>query len=580
MFIKKVLFLLGNRKRKLPILILLFIFSSFLDVLGVGLIIPYMSFVVNPSILDENSSFQFFTSFFSNKDYVLLYMSLILILVFTIKTFSAIYINRKILKFSLDFGVELRSLLMKSFQNLPYSIYTQRNSSEYVYRIQNHTDQVSQQTLQSILRVISEGLITSMLFLFLVITSGGLVFYLIIFLGLIVFAYDRIFRNKIKLMGQKVTESSTNMVRGIYEGMSGFKEIKVLGKQHFFYDKVHENSRVYADVKLQHKIISTVPRFFMELILVSVVVFLVMAFSISGKSTINALPIISAFAVASLRLMPSISQIIASTTQIRFGKHAVDLLFKDVKSFDNLMENSFTNSDNKIFKSFELKNVTYSYPKISEPAINNISIRIANGDTIGIIGSSGSGKTTLIDILLGLLIPDKGSIIYNQNPLRDNLNNWTQQVAYLPQQVFLIDDSIERNIALGVEDENIDKKYVDLAIKKSKLSDLIESLPEGINTNIGENGIRLSGGQRQRIALARSFYHNRNVLVLDESTSALDQETEREIVKEMQDLKGDKTMIVIAHRINTLEHCDIIYRIEKGQIIFSGSYDQIIANNS
>jgi ATP-binding cassette, subfamily B, bacterial PglK len=576
MFLKKVLFLLANRKRKLPFLILLFIFSSFLDVLGVGLIIPYMSFVVNPSILSQNPRFMVFSEFVGNQENILLYMSLILILVFAIKTFSAIFINRKILKFSLDFGVELRSLLMKSYQNLPYNIYTQRNSSEYVYRIQNHTDQVSQQTLQSILRVISEGLITSMLFLFLVITSGGLVFYLIVFLGLIVFAYDRIFQNKIKLMGQKVNESSTRMIRGIYEGMGGFKEIKVLGKQHFFYDKVHENSRVYANVKLQHKIISTMPRFFMELILVSVVVFLVLSFSLSGESTIDALPIISAFAVASLRLMPSISQIIASSIQIRFGKHAVDLLCKDIKSFDKILNNKLKNINNNIFKSFELKNVTYTYPKTIQPAIKNVSIKISNGDTIGIIGSSGSGKTTLIDILLGLLTPNEGDISYNDKPFKDNLNNWTKQVAYLPQQVFLIDDSIERNIALGVEDENIDKIFVDLAVKKSRLSELIKSLPEGISTDIGENGIRLSGGQRQRIALARSFYHNRNILVLDESTSALDQETEREIVDEMKALKGDKTMIVIAHRLNTLQHCDIIYRIEKGEIVSSGSYKDII----
>ena len=576
MFLKKVLFLLGNRKRKLPVLIILFIFSSFLDVLGVGLIIPYMSFVVSPELLSENRLFMVFSDFVDNKENILIYMSLILVTVFLIKTISAIVITRGIIKFSLDFGVELRSLLMKSYQSLPYTTYTQKNSSEYVYRIQSHTDQISQHTISSILRIISEGLITLMLFAFLIITSGVLVFYLIVFLGLIVLSYDLIFRKRIKIMGQKVAISQTAMVKGIYEGMAGFKEIKVLGKHIFFYNKVHTNSQSYADVKLQHKLISSIPRFFMELILVCVVVFLVLSFSVSGESTIDALPIISAFGVASLRLMPSISQIIASSTAIRFGKHAVDIIFKDIQSFDIVKNDNNNNNNINAFKSFELKNISFSYPNISELAINNLSMKILNGSTIGIIGSSGSGKTTLVDILLGLLKPDSGEILYDGKLLNNNSHHWTDQVAYLPQQVFLIDDSIEKNIALGVEYESIDKAFIDLAIKKSSLSELIKSLPEGVDTNIGENGVRLSGGQRQRIALARAFYHNRNILVLDESTSALDQETEREIVKEIQNLKGDKTMIIIAHRLNTLEHCDIIYKIEKGKIVSSRSFKDIM----
>ena len=579
MYLKKILFLLSDKKKKIPSLIILFILSSFLDVIGVGLIIPYMSFVVNPDLFMENQNYLFLTDYIDNPNNILLYMSLILVFVFTIKTFSAIFINWAIIKFCLNFGVDLRSFLMNSYQNLPYTVYTQRNSSEYVYRIQNLTDQVSQQTLLSILRIISEGLIITMLFVFLILTTGIIVFYLILFLGILVLTYDRVFRNKIKIMGQRVAESMTFMVRGIYEGMGGFKEIKILGKKQFFYDLVNNNSIRYAKVKLQHKIISTIPRYFMELILVFVVVSLVLFFSLSGDSTNNALPVISAFGVASLRLMPSIAQVIASFTQVRFGKYAVDLLYEDINNFKHVSDSKISvDSKKNVFKSLELSNITYSYPNIEQTTIKNISITILNGETIGIIGSSGSGKTTLIDLFLGLLKPEKGRILYNKENIDNNLHNWREQVAYLPQQVFLIDDSIEKNIALGEEQSNIDKKQVESAIKKSKLEDLVISLPQGINTNIGENGVRLSGGQRQRIALARAFYHNRSVLVLDESTSSLDYETEREIVNEIQQLKGNKTMIVVAHRLNTLEHCDRIYKIEKGEIISSGSYEDIVKN--
>ena len=309
------------------------------------------------------------------------------------------------------------------------------------------------------------------------------------------------------------------------------------------------------------------------------VVSVVLFFSLSGDSTNSALPVISAFGVASLRLMPSIAQVIASFTQVRFGKYAVDLLYEDINNFEPISGSKISiDSKKSVFKSLELSNITYSYPNIEQTTIKNISITILNGEAIGIIGSSGSGKTTLIDIFLGLLKPEKGRILYNKENIDNNLHNWREQVAYLPQQVFLIDDSIEKNIALGEEQSNIDKKQVESAIRKSKLEDLVISLPEGIKTKIGENGVRLSGGQRQRIALARAFYHNRSVLVLDESTSSLDYETEREIVNEIQELKGNKTMIVVAHRLNTLEHCDRIYKIEKGEIISSGSYEDIVKN--
>ena len=206
---------------------------------------------------------------------------------------------------------------------------------------------------------------------------------------------------------------------------------------------------------------------------------------------------------------------------------------------------------------------------MSHNALHNISIEIKSGDSIGIIGVSGSGKTTLIDTLLGLLAPQDGKIFYNNNLMADSLKEWRSQVAYLPQQVFLIDNTLRHNVALGLEDNEIDDDALHKALHKAQLSGLIDQLEQGVNTMIGENGVRLSGGQRQRIALARAFYHNRNVLVLDEATSALDNETESEIVEEIRRLKGKVTMIVIAHRHSTIEHCDRIFRLEEGRIVKS-----------
>ena len=223
-----------------------------------------------------------------------------------------------------------------------------------------------------------------------------------------------------------------------------------------------------------------------------------------------------------------------------------------------------------------INGVKFSYPNTTLIALNNISLEIQSGESIGLIGVSGSGKTTLVDILLGLMSPQQGTIKYNGNPLHDVLSIWRDQVAYMPQEIFLIDDTLKRNIALGVNDENIDDKILELALDQAELKEIVYHLPDGIDTIIGERGVRLSGGQRQRIALARAFYHGRNILVMDEATSALDSETEKEIVDEIQKFKGKKTIIVIAHRSSTIQYCDRIYKLENGSIVKQGSPKEMI----
>ena len=259
-------------------------------------------------------------------------------------------------------------------------------------------------------------------------------------------------------------------------------------------------------------------------------------------------------------------------------------LAKDVRFADNMPVNVSStegfNFQKTSFKDLRLRNVVFSYHNKQQLALEDISMKIQSGDSIGLIGLSGSGKTTLLDILLGLLEPQSGDIEFNGRQLQDNLEEWRSQVAYLPQQVFLIDNSMRCNVALGVEESVIDETKLREALRQARLSELVEQLPEGVDTILGERGVRLSGGQRQRVALARAFYHGRSVLVMDEATSALDNETEKEIVAEIQRLKGQKTMIVIAHRLTTVQHCDRIYRLEQGRIVEEGTPDQVLKKAS
>jgi ABC-type multidrug transport system fused ATPase/permease subunit len=292
----------------------------------------------------------------------------------------------------------------------------------------------------------------------------------------------------------------------------------------------------------------------------------------------NTVTVLGVFGVAAIRLIPSINQIIGGLMQLSNSRNAVNLLFSDLKSLKTEGHSNRRSRDISqiVLNSIDLKKVSYTYPGTNHKVLNNISMSINSGESIGIIGKSGSGKTTLINLLLGFLDADNGELLVNNELINTNIDAWRDLVAYLPQQIFLTDDSIKANIALGVEKHKIDNKKVIQALEKSKLSTFVQSLPDGVDTILGERGKRLSGGQRQRIALARSFYHNRDVLIMDESTSALDNETEAEVVEEIRRLKGSKTVIVIAHRLTTLRYCDRIYRLEKGRIVEHGSYKAII----
>ena len=250
---------------------------------------------------------------------------------------------------------------------------------------------------------------------------------------------------------------------------------------------------------------------------------------------------------------------------------------KPDKNLDAFKYSKPSESRREHFQSLELNNLSFRYPNSLQDQLINISLKINPSETVGFIGQSGSGKTTLVDVILGLHKPEKGEIYYNGKPLSESLKDWRSQIAYLPQQVFLIDNILRCNVALGLDDESINETLIHEALRQARLTDLVKELPQGIDTLIGERGMRLSGGQRQRVALARAFYHKRNVLVMDEATSSLDQNTEDEIVEEIKHLKGKKTIIVIAHRLSTVQNCDRIYRLDKGQIVETGPPSDLLS---
>lgn len=315
-------------------------------------------------------------------------------------------------------------------------------------------------------------------------------------------------------------------------------------------------------------LIKNIPRYLVELLVVSFVIVLVMVSLLSEQEPKNIVPTIAVFGVAALRLLPSTNVFARGIADLRVSRHTVSLLYSDLRPTDKLeLPRREVIVDRTEFKTLQLESVSFAFGDINRPILSDINLDISQGDAIGIVGPSGAGKTTLLNILLGLLEPDTGTIVLNGQKLSQHLAQWHTNIAVIPQETFLLDDSIRANVAFGIEDGMINSDLVWQSLRQAKLDGFVSTLPQGIDSIAGERGAFLSGGQRQRIALARSFYHRRTVLVMDEATSSLDQNTEDQIVDELGQLKGVKTIIVIAHRDSALRYCDRIYRIEDGRIV-------------
>jgi ATP-binding cassette, subfamily B, bacterial PglK len=580
-YLNELISLLGEDKKKLPWLLLLFFSVSLLDVAGLGLIGPYVSVIIEPGLaIGMIEKYASWVEISSDANVILMTMSLLLLLIFFLKTISGIWINYIILKFSLDQRLRLIILLMDNYQNMPYILYLKRNSSEYVHTTLNLVNDYTIGLIQAGMKMISDGIVALVILVVLALTDLRAFFLLFGMLMIFLVVYDMLFRNKIKVFGKKSNTSNIKMIKGIREGLEGLKEVRVLGNEEYFLNQVREGAIKNNKYGIYHTVISSVPRYLIEFILVLFIVLLVMLTLASGASLQQLFPTLAVFGLAAVRLLPTATIISKGVATFRFKRDAVSRLFNDVVSINHneITTNNRHKEVRKIepFKMLQLKNVSFRYPSAKYNALNNINLEIKSGDSIGIVGESGSGKTTLVDTMLGLLEVENGEIFFNDKIVKDDLNSWHKNIAYLPQQVFLIDDKLKMNVALGVNEEDIDEELLYESLKKASLVSVVEELPDGIDTFLGERGVRLSGGQRQRIALARALYHKRDILIMDESTSALDNETEKEIIKEIKALKGSITMIVIAHRTSTIEHCDVIYKLNKGSIIDFGSPKEML----
>tara|TARA_B100001939_G_scaffold86763_1_gene74318 strand:+ start:17309 stop:18985 length:1677 start_codon:yes stop_codon:yes gene_type:complete len=555
--------------------------------LGIGLLGPYIALFTDPSKINEQEIFLIAYEFIGINLDPLTSMGLFLITIFAIRTVSAIYVNRLILSYCRDIQISLRTSMMKSYQSMNYQKFISYDSSDAISNITILTMYFTNNVLYMTLKASAELLLAFFIISFLFFINPVLVLILIGGLFLLIISYSSFFKNLMSSYGKKINLANARAIQAVKQALEGLKEIRVLGKENFFYNRLEDNSKQYANLHANSVLITTASKYFIEF---SVMTFFIVIISASSffisSETSNVLGVIGMFAFAAIRLLPGVTLVSSAILQLRAHKNTVDRLFDALQDL-NLevekeklikVEDYYEPQKGSIFKSISLEDITYSYPSSKKDALTNISMRIEKGESIGIIGASGSGKTTLVDIFLGLLKPDAGTISLNDKPMQDNLDSWRKMTAYIPQETLMINESLKSNIKLSEKFFEDDEKKLSEIIAQAKLEDVVKNLPEGIESNLGEGGIKLSGGQRQRVSLARAIFHSRELLVFDEATSALDMETEDDVMQEIKKIKGSKTLILIAHRQDTLRFCDRIYELKDGKVINEGTPKEILNN--
>ena len=568
----------------------LFIVSSVFEMLGVGLMGPFAAMVTDSNFIKNtnflNTIYEKF-SFESPQKFILVF-GILTIIAFYIKAALGFMSQKAIAEFSHGLKGDLSTKLMKSYLEAPYTVHLTKNSANLVQSVVTFTDRFCIGLVLSLLTAISNGVVIIALVALLVSTNAaasiGIALVLLVSLAVLNPLKERLAR-----WGKEGFDASAEMIRILNHGLGGLKETRIIGCEPYFEGQMAQAAKKYSTNMGLASGYSNLPRYIVEAVIISfLIIFAFLFVTFNQDSGQNLTSIFGIFAIASIRLLPATGNTISCISVIKYNIHSLDSLYAELKEAEQFEQQSQANRSQQPdrasakldFKSeIAIENLVYKYPNAANNALDEITLTIKKGQSIGLIGKSGSGKTTLVDVLMGLLTPKSGDILLDGASVYPQLRAWQNLIGYVPQSIFLIDDTLERNIAFGVPDNLIDRQRVQKAVAAAQLTEVIERLPMGLNTTVGERGVLLSGGQRQRVGIARALYHEKEILVFDEATAALDNETENLITDATKALSGSKTIIIIAHRLSTIEHCDRIYRLEQGNITQSGNYQTVVLNS-
>jgi len=577
-YIREIAKILTKSEKSKSMIFLLFMFvGMILETAGIGFIVPVIKVILDPNIINSGGYMSEFIQFLNIQNHSVLINVTVsaLVVIFTVKNIFLGFFAWYKINFMTVLRRDLSDRLFKIYLSKPYNFHLQHNSGRLIQNVSTEVTIFSSRLLGSIAIIVGESLILLGVITLLFVVEPIAALSVFTVLGAIAWLIFFFTRTHISRWGNERLYHEAKRIQHLQQGLGGVKDVLFLDRANYFLDKFKMHNMLSADPDRKQSFLQELPRLWFELLAVCGLAIAIFVMNAQGKDFSSIFVVIAVFSAAVFRLMPSITRILSSIQAIRYSLPVLDLLSKEFelnrkpKKSDN--GHPITKPTLIFDKNLALDGVTYTYPSTETPSLDNVSLNIDKGECIGIIGGSGAGKSTLVDILLGLLTPDSGKVLVDNKNIQENITNWQNKIGYVPQSIYLTDDSLRSNIAFGIPEEEINDLLIDKAINAAQLSEFIKSLPDGLNTFVGERGVRLSGGQKQRIGMARALYYDPQVLVLDEATSSLDNDTEERIMKTVYQFNKEKTIIIIAHRLSTIKDCDRLYRLENGLLVESGS---------
>lgn len=558
-------------------LFLLQLIETCLDFLGISLILPFVNVLVNADTLREAGWYVMVSGLVGSAETapVLLFITLLMITVYIVKNAFMLFLLNLRVRFIGTNKVKMGTKMITCYMYKPYTFHLQRNTAEIIRNINGDVGGAFN-VISNIFALISDVLIVIALVVYLLAVDFTMTIGVMLALALCSAIYFLFVRKKIRTLGRENRKVTARMYKAIQQAMGGIKEVKIMGREKYFAEVYNEAGIESVRIGKRYAVISAIPARLIETLCMCTILGVLAIKIAGGENLTEVVPRLSAFAVAAIRLLPRANGINACINSITYNMPSLEALYDDLRESEReeaerLREIEQKKQQKKTVsvgqeEDIFVRGVTYTYPNKNEPVLKNVDLTIAHGSSVGIVGATGAGKTTLVDLILGLLKPDSGTICYGTLDIHEDYAQWQKHIGYIPQTIYLVDDTIRSNVALGIESDRVDDTTVWRALENAQLAEFVRSLENGLDTVIGERGVRISGGQRQRIGIARALYHDPEILFFDEATSSLDNETEAAVMESINALGSQKTMIIVAHRLTTLRGCDKIYRVDEAEV--------------
>lgn len=575
--IKKIIYFLSPSQRRHALFLgCLMIIGVMLEAVGIGLVVPAISVITQENITENHKILGHIFQFFGNPTHPQVATAAVLFLVvfYLLKNLFLALLAWHQAKFSYGVQKKISQQLFDTYLNQSYSFHLERNSSHLIRNATTECNHLAY-TINSSLLIVTESILIICIGILLLVIEPLAALVVMFTLGISAVSFLKLTKSKVMHWGKARQYHEGMRIKHLQQGLGGIKDLLLSGRSANFQNEYQLHNEKTARVSSLQFVMQGLPRLWLEFLAVLGLALLVILMLYQDKSIQDILPLLGLFALAAFRIIPSLNRMVSAIQVIRYGIPIIDTLYEELK-LSNICDEDNNNPPIKLSHKIELHDLCFSYNKSNNQALRKVSFTIKKGMSVGFIGESGSGKSTLIDLLMGLLEPCSGSIKVDSIDIFSNLKSWRNQIGYVTQSIYLTDESLKKNIAFGIDDEKVDNLAVLNAVKLSQLNDFISSLPNGLETIVGERGVRLSGGQRQRIAIARALYNDPEILILDEATSALDNQTEAELMSAISNLQGIKTILIVAHRLTTVKNCDYVYKLKNGEIVDQGNSTKFI----